>query len=91
MIQITPLIVRQGPSLPTELFADATLLATTEIASQVSIDNLKFHFEFRRGALWIFSLQDLYSLTAEGYTYMQKTCDVAEKAILAKKNCGKSA
>ena len=23
--------------------------------------------------------------------YMQKTCDVAEKAILAKKNCGKSA
>ena len=24
-------------------------------------------------------------------TYMQKTCDVAEKAILAKKNCGKSA
>ena len=25
------------------------------------------------------------------YTYMQKTCDVAEMAILAKKNCGKSA
>ena len=24
-------------------------------------------------------------------SYMQKTCDVAEKAILAKKNCGKSA
>ena len=24
-------------------------------------------------------------------TYMQKACDVAEKAILAKKNCGKSA
>ena len=23
--------------------------------------------------------------------YMQKTCDVAEKAILAKKNCGQSA
>ena len=23
--------------------------------------------------------------------YMQKTCDVAEKAILANKNCGKSA
>ena len=23
--------------------------------------------------------------------YMQKTCDVAEKAIEAKKNCGKSA
>ena len=25
------------------------------------------------------------------YAYMQKTCDVAEKAILAKKICGKSA
>ena len=25
------------------------------------------------------------------YPYMQKTCDVAGKAILAKKNCGKSA
>ena len=24
-------------------------------------------------------------------SYMQKTCDVAEKAILAKKKCGKSA
>ena len=26
-----------------------------------------------------------------GDAYMQKTCDVAEKAILAKKNCGKIA
>ena len=26
-----------------------------------------------------------------GSAYMQKTCDVAEKAILAKKICGKSA
>ena len=26
-----------------------------------------------------------------GIAYMQKTCDVTEKAILAKKNCGKSA
>ena len=25
------------------------------------------------------------------HAYMQKKCDVAEKAILAKKNCGKSA
>ena len=27
----------------------------------------------------------------KSFAYMPKTCDVAEKAIFAKKNCGKSA
>ena len=36
--------------------------------------------------------QDFSKLDENDYhSYMQKTCDVTEKAILAKKNCGKSA
>ena len=58
-----------------------------EVQNQLTKDNEEFD-EAPDVALDIFPEK---GVLLEREAYMQKTCDVAEKAILAKKNCGKSA
>ena len=64
------------------------LVASLVIGKVESLLELGQLAPFQRESTAVISSAGPWSMV---HPYMQKTCDVAGKAILAKKNCGKSA